>query len=132
MAADRRRPTSSAYHLMSAHEKQVYARQQVREAAIACPGGCGMQLMHDDLLSHLRKRCTGKPEPGPTAKWIGWREAESLGVPRETLYRWARQRRVRVIIRDGTRRFLKGDLINRIAEREPVVLGFPGNGNETP
>lgn len=108
----RDRFTASRYHLMSAAEKRA-ASLSVREPAVTCPD-CDTQVMPADLLAHLEHRCPGPREPGPSSKWVTWREALALGVPKMTLSDWVRRGRVRMRGERGDRRYLLRDLSLRI------------------
>jgi hypothetical protein len=72
---------ASTYQRLSILEKRARDLARVREPAVPCPGGCGVQLMAADLISHLSQRCPGPSAPGPTAKWVTWREASSSAFP---------------------------------------------------
>lgn len=105
------------YHRLSVAEKRAASLARMREPAVSCPGGCGMLIMPADLLAHLEERCPGQRDPGPGAKWITWREALALGVPKMTLSRWARRGDVRTRGDRGDRRYLAGDLAVLLARR---------------
>lgn len=104
----------TGYRRMSLIEKQAHARAQVREAAVPCPS-CDTQVMPVDLLGHLEARCTGPREPGPGAKWVTWREALAMGVPKLTIVRWIKAGRVRRRGERGERRYLLRDLAQNVA-----------------
>jgi hypothetical protein len=108
---------ASTYQRLSILEKRARDLARVREPAVPCPGGCGVQLMAADLISHLSQRCPGPSAPGPTAKWVTWREALALGVPAMTLSDWARKGNVRTFGGRGDRKYLLGDLQLQIAKR---------------
>lgn len=103
------------YHKLSAAEKQAHALASIREQPMACPQ-CDTQLMPDDLLNHLERRCTGPREPGPGSKWVNWRDALAL-VPEKTLRRWVKAKHVRVKGTRGDRLYLRRDLVKRLALR---------------
>lgn len=114
MAAERRRPTPAAYHLMSAHEKQAYSRQQVRDTPIRCRD-CDMQVLPVDLLVHMEQRCAGRPDPGAAAKWVTRQDAIVRRVPKGTLSYWVARGFVRARGPAMDREYLLGDLAARIA-----------------
>lgn len=104
------------YRRLSVVQKRALDLSRARDAAVRCPE-CDMQVMPADLLAHLEQRCSGRPEPGPGAKWVSWREAIAQGVPRETLARWARSGLVRYVGERQDRKYLLRDLALRIAQR---------------
>jgi hypothetical protein len=106
---------STSYHRMSLAEKQAYALARMREPAIACPH-CDTQTTAADLLEHVATRCQGPREPGPSSKWITWREARAI-VPRATLARWIKAGKVRVRGELHSRRYLLRDLVVKVARR---------------
>jgi hypothetical protein len=108
----------SGYHRLPIAQKKAEALARMREPAVSCPAGCGIQVMRADLLVHLEQRCTGRREPGPGAKWLTHREALAMGVARVTLSRWTHSGRVRTReLDDGYRQYLHGDLVECIAAR---------------
>lgn len=109
-------PRPNPYHRLSIAEKQAVATERQREPAIMCPS-CDTQTTPTDLLRHVAERCTGPREPGPAAKWVGWREALATGVPRETLSRWASDGLVRFKGERMERRYSLRDLVYRMAQR---------------
>ena len=109
-------PRSAAYHLLSIREKQAASLATAREPAVSCPT-CDTQVTPTDLPAHVRERCTGPREPGPGARWIGWREGMALGVPATTLSFWARTGQVRYLGGRMDRRYLLRDLAVKIAQR---------------
>lgn len=121
----------SDYHKLPIAAKRAQAIASVREPPMVCRA-CGTSVMADDLLAHRAQRCPGLRNPGPSAKWLTWREAVQLGVARETLYRWAAKGRIRFRIRHGgVREFLKGDLVAKLEQRLAIVVDVPISGNET-
>lgn len=106
----------SDYHKLSIAEKRAQALATVREPAVTCPN-CDVQVMPADLLAHLEQRCAGPRAPGPSSKWLTWREALALGVNRQTLSRWARSGLVRFMGERQDRKYLMRDLSLRIAQR---------------
>jgi hypothetical protein len=116
------------YHDLSVAEKAKVALSRQRESSVPCPGGCGTSLMPADLLSHIKRRCEGRPAPGPSAKWASHAEALKLGVTRWRLWKWCRPDRfgwiaVRVRIgHDGYRQYLLGDLQIIIAKTNAVSV----------
>jgi hypothetical protein len=120
---------AARYRDLSITEKRAVAIAGVREPSVPCPAGCGMSLMPVDLLSHLARRCKGRPEPGPSAKWVSHAEALKIGVTRKKLWQWCRPDRygwiaVRVrVADDGFRRYLLGDLQCALARRKAGSVG---------
>jgi hypothetical protein len=108
---------ASTYQRMSILQKRARDLARVREPAVPCPGGCGVQLMAADLLSHLSQRCPGPSAPGPTAKWVTWREALVLGAAPMQLSRWTRRGNVRSRGGRGDREYLLGDLQLQLAKQ---------------
>jgi hypothetical protein len=104
----------STYQKLSIHEKRAHDLRAVREPAITCPN-CDTQVMPVDLLAHMDQRCAGVREPGPSAKWVGWREARAL-VPERTLVRWVDRGFVRFRGDRGERQYLYGDLAKRVSQ----------------
>ena len=104
------------YRRLSVVQKRALDLSRARDAAVRCPE-CDMQVMPVDLLSHLKERCAGPPEPGPGAKWVTHREVMSMGVPRATLSFWANSKQVRFIGERQDRRYLLRDLALKIAQR---------------
>ena len=109
----------SSYQKMSIVEKRAVALSSVREASVTCPD-CDTQVMPVDLLAHRSDRCPGRREPGPSARWVTWREALAMGVPAMTLSRWASNGHVRVVGTRMDRKYLHRDLALKISQR----LGF--------
>lgn len=107
--AQRPSPRPAAYHKLPIAQKRAMAYAAQREPAVACPR-CDAQVMPADLLAHVEHRCTGPREPGPTAKWVTWREA-LVFAPKRTLLRWVRQGRVRHRGRRLDRQYLYRDLV---------------------
>ncbi len=106
----------SRYHRLPIAQKRAENIARVRELAVTCPGGCGTQVMRVDLLAHLRQRCPGQLEPGPSSKWVSFREAREL-VPKRTLARWVKDGHVRIKGGRGDQLYLHGDLVDRLAAR---------------
>jgi hypothetical protein len=104
------------YQRLSIGQKQALHRERMREPAVPCPV-CETQTTAADLLEHVEIRCPGPREPNPNASWINWRQALDLGVPRETLSRWARQGVVRMRGELQDRRYLLRDIAVRVAAR---------------
>lgn len=117
--ARERQPKPAAYHLLSIGEKQVQATARVREPAVTCPD-CDTQVTTVDLLAHLADRCPGPRTPGPSAKWVSWREAIAMGVGRQSLTRWVQAGFVRFVGERLDRKYLHRDLALKIAQQ----MGF--------
>jgi hypothetical protein len=104
------------YHRLSIGQKQALHLDRMREPAVTCPV-CETQTTATDLLEHIETRCPGPREPTHKASWITWRQALDLGVPRETLSRWAKHGLVRVRGELQDRRYLLRDIAVRVAAR---------------
>lgn len=125
----------SRYHSLPIAQKRAESLARVREPSITCPR-CDTQLMPADLLVHLESRCPGHRDPGPGAKWVGWREAVAI-IRRSTpglsepaammrLSRWSRADRNHVIwVRArgtrGERIYLHADLVKHLSRSSFVV-----------
>lgn len=107
---------ATSYQKLSIHEKRARDLTSVRESAVSCPS-CDTQVMPVDLLVHMEQRCQGPRDPGPSAKWVTWREALAMGVPANTLARWARSGFVRYVGERQDRKYLLRDLALKIAQR---------------
>ena len=108
---------TKSYQQLSLAEKRRKDLAGVRETAVTCPS-CDVQVMPADLLRHLEVRCEGPREPGPSSKWLTYREALAQGVAKRTLVRWVRRGHVRTEGGRGDRRYFARDLILRIAWRK--------------
>jgi len=121
----------SSYHRMSAAAKEARNRDRMREPAIACPV-CETQTTAADLLEHVATRCPGQREPGAGSKWISWREALALGVPRSTMNKWVKRGLVRVRGELQARQYLLRDVAMRLAvcwqRREFTKVNRPAIG----
>lgn len=106
----------SDYHKLPIAQKRMQNIARVREPAVSCPD-CDTQVMPADLLQHLQERCAGPRDPGPSAKWVTWAEARKMGVPKQTLSRWASSGLVRSIGGRMDRKYLHRDLALKIAQR---------------
>lgn len=107
---------SSGYHRLSVADKQFQYRNRMSEPSTPCPV-CETQLAVADLLAHLALRCPGRRAPHPRARWISWRGALALGVPRGTLHRWVAQGWVQVRRQDsGERSYLFREVVQRTAQ----------------
>ena len=116
--------SNRSYHRLSAQAKRAFARDWAREPAVTCPA-CEAQTTPGDLPAHLEARCPGPREPHPKSRWIPWREARSLGVPKPTLSRWVGSGRVRVRGEPGEREYLLRDIARgwfRKRNRTPIGL----------
>lgn len=82
-----------------------------------CPADCGMQLLPEDLLTHLDDRCPGQREPGLHAKWITRSDASRMGVSSNTLHCWARVGLVRCRGSNMDREYLLRDFVTQVALR---------------
>jgi hypothetical protein len=78
-----------------------------------------------DLRSHLETRCAGPAEPGPTSKWLTWREALALDacVYGKRLSRWAKPDLYGVVLvrsrgEKGDQQYLERDLLLAIAKQK--------------
>jgi hypothetical protein len=109
-------PNGKTYQRLSLAEKQALQRERMREPAVTCPV-CETQTTAADLLEHIETRCPGPREPNPSASWVSWRQAVAMGVPRETMFRWARQGLVRFRGERQDRRYLLRDLAVSLARR---------------
>lgn len=105
----------SDYHRMSLAQKQAHVRDRMREPAVACPG-CDTQTTAADLIAHAA-RCPGPRDPHQGSKWVTWREAIALGVPRRTFAHWVERGHVRYVGEVKDRRYLLRDLAQKIAQR---------------
>lgn len=125
----------SRYHSLPIAQKRAEAIARVREPAVTCPS-CDTQVMPVDLLAHIEQRCPGPRAPGPSAKWVGWREAVAIirrsiaGMSEPAammrLSRWShpdRNQVVRVRARGtrGDRTYLHSDLVKHLARTGVVV-----------
>jgi len=108
---------ASSYQKLSLADKRALDLSRVREPSLPCPRGCGMSLMAVDLLAHLKERCSGPPDPGPTAKWVSARDAIVRGVPKGTLSYWVERGFVRARGPRMDREYLLRDLALRIGQR---------------
>lgn len=120
----------ASYQKLSLSEKRALDISRVREQPVACPG-CGVGVMAADLLSHVEQRCPGRSEPGPAAKWIGWREAVAIirraapmseAAAMMRLSRWSRSE-IRMCGSRGDRKYLHGDLIRLLVNLGLIVVG---------
>jgi hypothetical protein len=101
----------NAYTRMGARGKREYARDLLREPPVTCPD-CEVQTTPIDLPAHRAKRCPGRRDPPPGARWIPWRETRWVGVPERTLRRRIQRGQVRYREKsDGTREYLLRDLV---------------------
>jgi len=107
---------TSPYNKLPIAEKRAVDLARVREPAVTCPS-CDTQVMPVDLLAHLESRCPGPRAPGPGAKWVTWREALAMGVPRVTLHRWVENGFVRFAGEKQDRKYLLRDLAIKLAQR---------------
>ena len=99
----------AAYHKLGLTAKRTHALHIAREDAIRCPA-CGIGCTPADLLAHTALRCPGRPDPHPHAKWIDWREAQKMGIPRTTLARLVERDIVRARGPERARRYLLRDV----------------------
>lgn len=106
----------SRYHRLPIAQKRAEGIARMREPAVTCPS-CDTQVMPAELLTHVEQRCEGPREPGPGAKWVNFREAMVLGVPRATLSFWTRTGQVRFLGERQDRQYLMRDLALKIAQR---------------
>jgi hypothetical protein len=104
------------YRRLSIAGKQALHRNRMREPSVACPV-CDAQTTAADLLKHIATRCPGPQEPGAGSRWVSWREALALGVPRSTMNKWVKRGRVRVRGELQARQYLLRDVAMRLAER---------------
>ncbi len=102
------------YRRLSVVEKRALDLRRARDAAVRCPQ-CEMSIMPVDLLAHQEQRCAGRPEPGPGAKWVPWREARAV-VSERTLIRWVERGFVRFRGERGDREYLYRDLAIRVSQ----------------
>ena len=108
------------YRRLPIADKRKLDLARARDAAVRCQQ-CEMSVMPVDLGAHLEQRCAGRPEPGPGAKWVTWREALAMGgVTPMRLSRWARSGQVRFVGERQDRKYLLRDLALRIAQ----AMGF--------
>lgn len=105
---------TQTYHRLSIQEKQRSALDQARERPTHCPT-CETALMPSELLQHMAERCPGQREPHPAARWVSWKQALAMGVPRRTLLFWIKRGYVRRRGERGDRRYLLRDLVRRTA-----------------
>ncbi len=103
------------YHRMGIAAKQRHALASAREPALRC-ASCAVAVDVRDLLSHLERRCAGRPPPHRHAWWLSHAEAIAL-VPRATLSRFVAAGVVRVRGRARRRMFLARDVIAAVAQR---------------
>lgn len=112
---------SAPYARLTVGQKQRRHRDGMREPAVRCPA-CETQTTVADLLMHIEMRCPGasspEPPPHPRSRWVTWREALELGVPRGTMNRWIGRGLVRTrTVPIPQRQYLLRDLVTRIADR---------------
>jgi hypothetical protein len=107
---------TSRYQRLPIAQKRTEDLARIREPAVSCPT-CDTQVMPADLLSHMAERCDGPREPGPGARWIPFREAIAMGVPRATLSKWTKNGQVRFLGERQDRKYLYRDLAVKIAQR---------------
>lgn len=127
---------AKSYQQLSIHEKRALDLSRVREPAVTCRY-CDMQIMPIDLVAHQKERCSGPREPGPSARWMNWREAVALirraatrlseGAAMMRLSRWSSpDHRGEVAVRArgtrGERKYLHADLAKQL-DREGLVVG---------
>lgn len=98
----------SSYHKLPAAEKRRVTTEAMRPPPERCDV-CDTQVMPEDLLGHAQ-RCPGLRPPHPRDRWITWREARSMGVPKSTLNRWINRGTVRFRDREGAREYLQRDV----------------------
>jgi hypothetical protein len=137
----------STYQKLSIHEKRAHDLRAVRETAVTCPS-CDTQVMPVDLIAHMEQRCKGPSEPGPSARWMTWREAVAiirrvmpelrLSEPAAMmrLSRWSHaDRRGLVVVRArgtrGDRKYLHADLVKHLS-RSGFVVGTNKTVSEEP
>lgn len=109
-------PRPPVYQKLSITEKRAVDLDRVREPAVTCPS-CDTQVMPTDLLSHMENRCAGPRQPGPSAKWLTWRDAMAIGgVTPMRLSRWARNGHVRFVGDRQDRKYLQRDLALKVAQ----------------
>lgn len=136
-----------SYQKLSITQKRASDLARVREPAVTCPS-CDTQVMPVDLLAHLEQRCTGPRDPGPSAKWVTWREAVAIirrAMPQlqlseaaamMRLSRWSHpDRRGNIVVRPrgdrGDRKYLHSDLVKHLS-RSGFVVGTNKNVSEEP
>lgn len=123
----------SAYHLLTAAEKQATTRANIREQALRCPA-CDVATTATDLIAHVRQRCPGRPEPHAHAAWVSIPQAIALGVPESIMQRIVSSRVVRTRGETGRREYLLRDVAFEVARlamttkrsSEPAPPGGPG------
>lgn len=101
---------------LSSREKERLAFNQLRPPALRCPQCC-IEVTSQDLLTHQAQRCSGPTEPHPREPWIRATEAASMGVRRETLWRWMRRGLVRFQGERNNRVYLMRDVTWELALR---------------
>lgn len=105
------------YARMSLAEKQAEALDRQREPSVTCPR-CETETTAADLMRHVENTCPGAREPHPRSRWITWREALSLGVPKPTMGRWIQQGLVRFHGESKSRVYLLRDVVQLAATRQ--------------
>ncbi len=103
------------YSRMNIAQKQAHQREVMREPSVVCPV-CETQTTAVYLIKHVT-RCTGPREPNRHSKWVSWRDAMRMGVPRETMSRWVKRGLVRVRGELQDREYLLRDIALRVAAR---------------
>ena len=114
--------TPHAYQLLSVAEKMARSLAVAREQPVRCPA-CSMACVVEQLLAHVRERCEGRPEPGPLARWLTWREAVAMGLPKTGLHRATAQGHVRAHGPLKRRLYLARDVVLEVARRAMVARG---------
>lgn len=113
-----RRPRS--YHRLDVRSKERYARDRLREPAIACPA-CETQTTVRGLVQHLDERCPGRRPPHHLSEWVTWDEAMGVANPAgfhgSQVGDWIRDGLVRTRDDGPARRYLLRDLVQVIAVR---------------
>jgi len=102
--------------LLPIAEKRALDLARVHEPPVSCPD-CNTKVLPVDLLPHMDQRCPGLPEPGPSSRWLNYRQAIDFGVRPRTLDRWTRNGQIRSRGGRGERQYLERDLVVRIAQR---------------
>jgi hypothetical protein len=133
----------SDYHKLPIAQKRAEALARAREPAVTCPQ-CDVQVMTADLINHREQRCPGQREPGPGARWVGWREAVAIirramqelseAAAMMRLSRWSHANHrgvvlIRVTGTRGDRKYLHADLVKYLA-RPGVIVGTNRNVSE--
>lgn len=120
-------PKTPDYRHLTAAAKQARVEAASREPAIACPR-CGTMTTVADGRRHLAETCTGRREAHPLSKWVSWRQAVEMGVPKQTLHDWVQRGVVQIRTGAEGRQYLERDVVWLLMLRGPVSRTRGGRG----